>query len=85
MGIDVCNEYIGLRVGGIRRAVFPDLIVLFDRETRLPLSSPEVRPGMQVCTFVVPSERLILGSTMRDKKLLRPLERVLHSPQITAV
>ena len=77
--VDVCNEYLALRAEGAPRVMFPDLIALFDRETRLPLSSPEVRPGMQVCAFVVPSDRLILGSTMQDKSLLRPLKRLLRS------
>jgi DUF917 family protein len=77
--VTVCNEYLGLRRDGALLVRFPDLVVLFDREARLPLSSPEVREGMRVSTFVVPSERLILGSTMRDKRLLRPLERLLGS------
>jgi uncharacterized protein len=75
--VAVCNEYLALQRDGYMLVTFPDLIVLFDRERLLPLSSPEVRVGTQVSVFGVPREHLILGSTMRDQSLLQPLERLL--------
>jgi hypothetical protein len=78
--VAVCNEYLALRRNGIMLAAFPDLIVLFDHESLLPLNSPEVKGGAQVSAFGVPRERLNLSSAMKDQRLLEPLERLLERP-----
>jgi hypothetical protein len=76
--VAVCNEYLALQRNGETVAAFPDLITLFEFDSAMPLSSPEVRAGHRVAVFCVPRVRLKLGSTMRDDELLRPLERLLN-------
>jgi DUF917 family protein len=76
--LPVCNEYLIVLQGGAILAAFPDLITLFDLDTRMPLISAEVKPGMRVAVLVVPKARLPLGSPMHDTKLLRPLEKFLE-------
>jgi len=61
-------------------ATFPDLITIFDFESSLPLASPQVKPGMRVAVLGVPRSRLKLGSMMKDRSLLTPIERRLNVP-----
>jgi hypothetical protein len=80
--VAVCNEYLALQRDGKLLTAFPDLITLFDFESAIPLSSPEVKAGNRVAVFAVPRARLTLGSTMQDSQLLRPIERLLNIPLI---
>lgn len=61
-------------------ATFPDLITIFDFESFIPLASPQVKPGMHVAILGVPRSHLNLGSTMKDRSLLIPIERQLNVP-----
>jgi DUF917 family protein len=79
-GVGVCNEYLVLRKERKILATFPDLITIFDFESSLPLASPQVKPGMRVTVLGVPRSRLKLGSTMKDRSLLLPIERWLNVP-----
>jgi len=78
--VGVCNEYLVLRKERKIPATFPDLITIFDFESCLPLASPQVKPGMRVAVLGVPRSRLKLGSTMKDRSLLIPIERWLKVP-----
>jgi DUF917 family protein len=73
----VCNEFMAVLDSGTPVVTFPDLIVLIDRDTGLPLSSAEIRVNRSIAIFVVSRHRLPLGSTMRDAMLLRPIEKLL--------
>lgn len=75
--VSVCNEYLALQRNGAMIAAFPDLITLFDYDSALPLSSPEVKAGSRVAVLGIPRVRLKLGSPMQDPALLRPIERAL--------
>jgi uncharacterized protein len=75
--VAVCNEYMVALEGGATLAVFPDLISIFNRETALPLGSAEVRRTQKVVIFGVPRKNLLLGSTMKDRRLLHSVERLL--------
>ena len=68
------NEYLTLEKDGERIATFPDLIMLLDGETGLPLISAECKEGQKVSLVVVPRDKLLLGKTMGIKKLFLPLE-----------
>jgi hypothetical protein len=59
-------------------AAFPDLITLFDAKTLLPLNTTDGREGQRVVILAVPAERLNLASTMFDRTLLRPVEKLLR-------
>jgi len=75
--IPVCNEYMMVLDDESPRAAFPDLITVFEAGASLPLGSAEVRPAQQVAVFAVPRSRLKLGSTMKDRALLSPIEKLL--------
>jgi DUF917 family protein len=75
--LPTCNEFMAAVVRGRPLAAFPDLITVFDLETGLPLASSEVRARQPVAVFTVPRRRLLLGSPMRDSRLLTPIaERI---------
>ena len=75
--IPVCNEFMAAFSGEEPLALFPDLISIFDYESALPLGSAQVRESGRVAVFFVPRAHLPLASAMRDKTLLRPVERLL--------
>jgi DUF917 family protein len=75
--LPTCNEFMSAIVHGQTAAAFPDLITVFDGETGLPLASSEVRARQPVAVFAVARQRLLLGSPMRDARLLAPIEEHL--------
>jgi uncharacterized protein len=76
LSIPVCNEFMAVVRGRQTVVAFPDLVALFDLATGLPLPSPEVRENQRVAVFTVPKRRLLLGSPMQDRRLLRPIEKL---------
>lgn len=74
------NEYMTAELCGRRLATFPDLIVLLDAATGLPVTSARLRRGIEVLAAAVPRERLILSSTMSDPALLAPCEAAVGKP-----
>jgi uncharacterized protein len=74
LGLSVCNELMAVHAGKQALATFPDLITLFDRRSGLPLETGKMVTGRRVMVFIVPRQRLILGSPMRDETLLRVTE-----------
>jgi uncharacterized protein len=76
--VAVCNEFVAFTRQGVVLAAFPDLITLFDFDSSLPLTTPQVKLGMRVAALAVPRSRLRLGSTMKDYSLLLPIERLLN-------
>lgn len=75
--LPTCNEFMAAVMQGRTVAAFPDLITVFDRETGVPLASTEVRVRQPVAVLVVPRRRLLLGSPMRDARLLDPIAEKL--------
>lgn len=75
--VPVCNGFMGVLRRGRALAGFPDLVTLFDGVTGLPLALSEVRMNRLIAVFAVPRRRLVLGSSMTDRGLLRPIERQL--------
>jgi uncharacterized protein len=76
LGLSVCNELLAVQDENRWLAVFPDLITLFDRRTGLPVETGAASAGRPVSVFVVPRQRLILGSPMRDAGLLRMINKL---------
>lgn len=76
------NEYMLLERTGTRLFTFPDLIVLVEREENRPLSSAEVRVGMEVTVVGVPKENLVLGAGMHNPELFRQVEEAIGKPMI---
>lgn len=71
------NEYMTLEINGERLASFPDLIMTLDAKTGRPIISAAVEKGQQLAVITVPREKLILSTTMRNPKLLKPVEEII--------
>ncbi|MGN7357940.1 DUF917 domain-containing protein [Paenibacillus sp. SAF-054] len=76
------NEYMTLEKGGERYATFPDLIMTLDAKTARPVVTAALEKGQQLTVIVVPKAKLLLSSTMNNKKLLQPVEDVIKKPVI---
>lgn len=68
------NEYMTAEEKGKRLGTFPDLVTLLDGETGLPVCSAEVKDGMNVILVSIPKDKLLLGSTMKQKELFEACE-----------
>jgi DUF917 family protein len=71
------NEYMTLEKNGERFATFPDLIMTLDAKTAKPIVSAAIEKGQQLAVIAVPKENLLLSSTMRNEKLLKPIEEII--------
>lgn len=71
------NEYMTLDKGNERLATFPDLIMTFDKNTGIPVTSAEIVNGQEVVVVMTNRENLKLGSGMRDSKLLQEAEPII--------
>lgn len=71
------NEYMTLEKGGERLATFPDLIMTFDRESGMPVTSAEIKQGQDVVVITTNRQNLRLGNGMRDEKLLKEIEPIV--------
>jgi len=68
--IEMQNEYLVFRRGGVDEIVVPDLIVVLDAETGLPLSTDMLRYGQRIAVLALPAhERL---RTERALKVIGP-------------
>ncbi len=74
-----CNEFITLGQGDSNRAVFPDLITMFDMKTGWPVAAGELETGQEVVVITAPQEQLILGDGGKDRELIKELESVLNN------
>ena len=79
------NEYMTAEIDGKRLATFPDLIMTFDAKSGRPLVSAAVATGQNVAVLVVPKENLRLGATMRNKRLIQPIEGIIGKPVLPYV
>lgn len=71
------NEYMTLELDGERMATFPDLIMTLDAKTARPMVSASIEQGQEVAVIIAPKENLILSTTMKNKKLLLPIEKII--------
>lgn len=72
------NEFMTMEdLDGNRYGTFPDLIVMVNVDNSLPLTSAEVKEGDNVALVVVPKERLLLGSGVKDPELLKQVESIV--------
>ncbi|TDF94426.1 DUF917 domain-containing protein [Paenibacillus piri] len=77
------NEYMTLEKGGERLSTFPDLIMTLDAKTAKPIVTAAVEKGQQLAVITVPKDRLLLSSTMRNEKLLKPVEDIIKKSIIS--
>lgn len=74
------NEYMTLEKNGQRFGTFPDLIMTLDARTAEPIVSAAIKKGQQIAVIVVPKENLLLSTTMRNEKLMKPVEDIIKKP-----
>ncbi|WP_145023297.1 DUF917 family protein [Paenibacillus sp. Y412MC10] len=74
------NEYMTLEKDGERFATFPDLIMTLDAKTARPVVTAALEKGQQLAVIVVPKEKLLLSTTMGNKKLMLPVEDIIKKP-----
>jgi len=79
------NEYMLLERAGKRLFTFPDLIATFDADSHLPVTSAEVREGMEVVVVATHKENLKLGAGMRDQDLFARIEEAIARPIVPYV
>lgn len=79
------NEYMTVEREGSRLATFPDLIAVLDGESGLPLTSAMLRPKQNVILIGLGWERMLLGSSMRNRRLFEDAERYLKKDLIKYV
>lgn len=79
------NEYMTAEGNGKRLGTFPDLITLLDGRTGLPVCSADVRNGTDVILACIPKEKLLLGSTMKQKELFEACEEAIGKALIKYV
>lgn len=79
------NEYMTAEVGERRMGTFPDLIMTLDAQTGWPVTSAEVREGMDIVVICAPKSSLRLGAGMRDPALFRQCEEAVGKTIISHV
>ncbi|MBC7097685.1 DUF917 family protein [Candidatus Bipolaricaulota bacterium] len=79
------NEYMLLERAGKRLFTFPDLITTFDADSHRPVTSAEIREGMEVVVVATRKENLKLGAGMRDPDLFTRIEEAIARPIVSYV
>lgn len=79
------NEYMTAERDGVRLATFPDMIAVLDGKSGLPLTSAMVSPNQKVILLRLGKEQLMLGSSMRNRRLFEEAEEQLKKDLIKYV
>jgi DUF917 family protein len=59
-------------------ALFPDLITIINIKTGISITSAEIRKGDEVIIVVVPKDRILLGSGVKDPDILKQVHEVIE-------
>jgi DUF917 family protein len=59
-------------------ALFPDLITTINIKTGISITSAEIRKGDEVIIVVVPKDRILLGSGVKDPDILKQVHEVIE-------
>lgn len=73
----VCNEYLTVELDGERVATFPDLIVLLDEGTGMPVSAAGAVAGVDVIVVVADRSTVPLGAGVWDRAAYGGVEKLL--------
>lgn len=79
------NEYMTLEKSGKRIGTFPDLIMTFDLNTGLPVTSAEIKEGMEIAVLLVDKKYIKLGSGMKDPELFKQCEEAVGKDMISHI
>jgi len=72
------NEYMTLEDNGKRLYTFPDLIMSFDKESGMPLTTAEISTGKDIVVIATKKDNIKLGAGMNDTKLLGEIEPIIN-------
>ena len=72
------NEYMTLENHGKRIYTFPDLIMSFNKETGMPITTAEISKGQKILVIATKKDNLKLGAGMHDDKLLEEIEPIIN-------
>lgn len=72
------NEYMTLEKGNKRLYTFPDLIMSFDKESGMPMTTAEIHKGMNIVIIATKKENIKLGVGMHDLNLLKEIEPIVN-------
>lgn len=75
--LTIWNEYITCERENERLGTFPDLIMTFNADTGLPLTSAELKENTNVVVILTDKENLILGHGMRIRENYKQVEKVV--------
>lgn len=79
------NEYMTLEKENKRIGTFPDLIMTFDLATGIPVTSAEIKEGMDVAVLFVDRKYIKLGGGMKDPELFKQCEKVVGKDIISYI
>lgn len=79
------NEYMTLEKENKRIGTFPDLIMTFDISTGTPVTSAEIREGMEVAVLFVDKKYIKLGGGMKDPELFKQCEKAVGKDIVSYV
>lgn len=71
------NEYMTLERENTRLATFPDLIMTFRADTDMPVTSAEIREGMEITVIYTDKSHILLGSGLRNQELYDVAEQAV--------
>lgn len=71
------NEYMTLQSLGSRLYTFPDLIMTFDADTGMPLTTADIGKGANLVIIATKKENIKLGAGMFDTKLMAEIEPIV--------
>ena len=72
------NEYMTLEYENKRLYTFPDLIMSFDKASGMPITTAEIKKGMDIVVIGTKKENIKLGAGMHDMKLLKEIEPIVN-------
>lgn len=79
------NEYMTAEADGHRLGTFPDLIMTLDAQTGWPVTSAEVREGMDTVVICAPKSSIRLGAGMKDPALFQQCEEAVGKEIISYI
>lgn len=72
------NEYMTLEKDNDRLYTFPDLIMTFDKNTGMPITTADIKEDMDILVLATKKDNINLGSAMFDEKLLAEIEPIIN-------
>ena len=71
------NEYMTLEKNNERLYTFPDLIMSFDKNTGMPITSANIKNDMDIVIMATKKENIKLGAGMFDMNLMKEIEPIV--------